>query len=167
MKILATFDGSEHAEAILPILSRMAALPDAEIVLVGVAHEPGARAARGARRTSVVGGMPGSTPMVVRAPDPGFIETKSQAIQRAHAELEDYLNGIAAQLPEGTRVSVEAHIADHPAKMIIDVAREDQPDVIVMATRGLTGVRHVLFGSTTEAVIQSGVAPVLVVHPPG
>jgi nucleotide-binding universal stress UspA family protein len=34
-----------------------------------------------------------------------------------------------------------------------------------MATHSRRGLRRALFGSTTEAVIKSGIAPVLVVHP--
>ena len=34
MKILAPFDGSAFSESTLPILSRMAGLPEAEIVLL-------------------------------------------------------------------------------------------------------------------------------------
>jgi nucleotide-binding universal stress UspA family protein len=49
--------------------------------------------------------------------------------------------------------------------MIIERAREEQPDVIVMATHSRQGISHLLFGSTTEEVVRSGVAPVLVVHP--
>ena len=44
-------------------------------------------------------------------------------------------------------------------------AMSSQPDLIVMATHGRTGLVHILFGDVAEEVVRSGVAPVLLVHP--
>jgi nucleotide-binding universal stress UspA family protein len=79
--------------------------------------------------------------------------------------MEDYLLQLAGKLPPGTTVHVQAHVSDGAASLIIEHAREEQADVIVMATRSRQGISHLLFGSTTEEVVRSGVAPVLVVHP--
>ncbi|HEU5397172.1 MAG TPA: universal stress protein [Verrucomicrobiae bacterium] len=46
---------------------------------------------------------------------------------------------------------------------IVDVAREDRADLIIMGTRGRTGVAH-LFGSTAEWVVRHAPCPVLVVR---
>jgi nucleotide-binding universal stress UspA family protein len=165
MKILATFDGTPFSESTLPLVSRMAALPDTEFILLAIAHEPGGRMMRGARHTIIVGAALGSTtPVIIQRPQTPYAETKEQAIDRRRAELEDYLLDIAGKLPPGTKVHVEAHIG-HAAKTIIECVGEEQPDVIVMATHSRTGLPHLLFGSTTEEVVRSGVAPVLVVHP--
>jgi nucleotide-binding universal stress UspA family protein len=79
--------------------------------------------------------------------------------------LQNYLAKLAHQLPEGQKAQLESHLGDDPAQAIIECARAEQPDVIVMATHSRTPMKQLLFGSTTEAVIRSGVAPVLVVHP--
>lgn len=168
MKILATFDGTPFSESILPLLEKMAALPDAEFTLLSVAHEPevGVRR-RGPRRPVLVTDMMGrATPVILQQPGVEYVENRSQAIERRMAELEDYLLGLAHRLPKGTRVHVEVDCADDPAEMIIEHAREEGADVIVMATHSRSGLVHALAGSTTERVIRSGVAPVLVVHPP-
>jgi nucleotide-binding universal stress UspA family protein len=60
---------------------------------------------------------------------------------------------------------VQSVIADHPEKAIIEAARERGVDVIVMATHSRGPLARALFGSVTEQVVRSGVAPVLVVHP--
>lgn len=43
-------------------------------------------------------------------------------------------------------------------------AREVAADLVVLATRGLGGFRHLLLGSTTERVVQQAEQPVLSVH---
>jgi hypothetical protein len=38
-------------------------------------------------------------------------------------------------------------------------------DLVVMASRGLSGIERLVFGSTAEAVLRTVAAPVMVVHP--
>lgn len=166
MKVLATFDGSALSEATLPQLTMIARLPTSEFVLVGVAAsvkdsfqhviEP-AQAASGEISQTM--------PSVVGAPADTQLETKSQAIERKQAEIEDYLRQISARLGVQERTKINACVGQNPADAIIETAQKYKSDVIVMATRGKTGIRHALFGSTTEKVVRSGVAPVLIVHP--
>jgi len=166
MKVVATFDGTPYSEETLPVLTELAALPGVELTLLAVAHEPGAhaqfrgepRAYTGVPKYGVAGGPPVS-------PTPRYPETKDQAIQRSRSELEDYLLTLASGLPAGARIHVEAHVSDHPARIIIERAREERPNMIVMASHSRTGMMRVFIGSTTEEVMRSGVAPVLVVHP--
>jgi nucleotide-binding universal stress UspA family protein len=165
MKIIATFDGSAFSEATLPLLAQMAALPGAEVTLLRIDHEPEGRV-RGGRRVPVSSGTALGPAAVITFPtaDPEFLETKGQAYERRLAEIEAYLAGIAAKLPRDASVHLEAHVSDDEAATIIERARAEQPDVIVMATHSKRGL-SALFGSTTDQVVRSGVAPVLLVHP--
>jgi nucleotide-binding universal stress UspA family protein len=52
-----------------------------------------------------------------------------------------------------------------PSMVICDRAAESGVLAIVVGTRGLTGMRHLLLGSTTERVVQKAPCPVLSVHP--
>lgn len=52
-----------------------------------------------------------------------------------------------------------------PAKQILHVAREQACDLIVMSTHGLTGMRKLFFGSTTERVLRETTIPVLATPP--
>ena len=169
MKVLATFDGTPYAEATIPLLQRLAASPAAEFTLIAVAHEPSGRLQQRGVRRRIVGApadpFVAALPLAVDAGEPRYAETKDQAIDRKRHELEEYLEGIARQLGAQQRVDVEAHISGDAAQTIIDVATEEKPDVIVMATHSRAGLAHLLFGSTTEKVVRSGIAPVLVVHP--
>jgi nucleotide-binding universal stress UspA family protein len=69
-----------------------------------------------------------------------------------------------------TRALLEYEVAvGKPAPEILRVARERSCDLIVMSTHGLTGMRKLFFGSTTERVLRETTRPVLVTppHDPG
>lgn len=51
-----------------------------------------------------------------------------------------------------------------PAREIVDTARNLRADLIVIATHGRTGLKHVLLGSVAEHVVQRAPCPVLVVR---
>jgi nucleotide-binding universal stress UspA family protein len=53
-----------------------------------------------------------------------------------------------------------------PFLEIIDVASETDADLIIIATHGLTGVEHLLFGSTAEKVVRKAPCPVLTLREP-
>lgn len=166
MKILATFDGTPFSEETLPILADLAGLPDAEFLLMAVAHVPGVYPQfRGEPRAYTAGYVFGVGATVAAQVTTRYPETKDQAIERARIEFEEYLMRLASRLPEGARVTVEAHVSAHPAQTIVEHAREKQPSMIVMASHSREGLLRVFVGSTTEEVVRAGVAPVLVVHP--
>jgi nucleotide-binding universal stress UspA family protein len=50
---------------------------------------------------------------------------------------------------------------------IIQVAREESADLIVMGTHGRTGIDHLILGSTAENVVRKSPSPVLTVRLPG
>ena len=54
-----------------------------------------------------------------------------------------------------------------PYEEICRLARELKIDLIVIATRGQTGLKHLLLGSTAERVVRYSPCPVLVVRPRG
>ncbi|MDC8447698.1 MAG: universal stress protein [Nitrospira sp.] len=53
-----------------------------------------------------------------------------------------------------------------PADSILDTARAQSVDVIVMGTHGRRGLSHVLFGSVAESVVRRSSCPVLTVRSP-
>jgi nucleotide-binding universal stress UspA family protein len=58
----------------------------------------------------------------------------------------------------------ETHLSDeYPATAIVQLAEEVGADLIVMGSRGLSGIKHVLLGSVAERTIRSAPCPVLTV----
>jgi len=51
-----------------------------------------------------------------------------------------------------------------PAKNIVQEAKKEGADLIVMSTHGRTGLAHMLVGSVTEKVIRHAPCPVLSIH---
>lgn len=63
-------------------------------------------------------------------------------------------------------VTIEYEVAvGSPAREILRVAAERRCDLIVMGTHGLTGMRKLFFGSTTERVLRETTVPVLATPP--
>lgn len=84
-------------------------------------------------------------------------------IERLVPHAREYLCDIANKLEEdGWRVRVEAVVGE-AASTIIENAKEQQVDAIIMSTHGRSGINRWLFGSVTQKVLQGATCPVLVV----
>jgi nucleotide-binding universal stress UspA family protein len=59
----------------------------------------------------------------------------------------------------GTRIATGI-----PSEQILEAAQGENADLVVLGTRGKTGLAHVLLGSTAERVIRRSPCPVLAVH---
>jgi nucleotide-binding universal stress UspA family protein len=167
MKILATFDGSPLSESIIPLLNKLAMIPHSEAVLVRVDQMPLGRLQREGDPAPVAVGAAAvtGTPLVVQSPPTPVAENREQAVERRRDELDTYLHGVGERLNPVLKWHAVAVFDDNPSAAIVKLAIGEQPDVIVMATHGHTGLAHILFGDVAEAVVKSGVAPVLLVHP--
>jgi nucleotide-binding universal stress UspA family protein len=168
MRILAPFDQSHRSQATIPLLCQLAGLSQAqvEVTLLSVAHAPiGTRLQQSVRDGVTVALYTEVLPVPLPDIEPHAAESEGQASERVLDRLHDYLLEIAGRLPSGIRVNTEAYISDGPRIAITDCARHRAVDVIVMATRSRPRTSRLLFGSTTEAIVDSGVAPTLVVHP--
>jgi nucleotide-binding universal stress UspA family protein len=64
-------------------------------------------------------------------------------------------------------VEVEAVVREgYPATVIEEEAMRQKADLIVIGTRGLSGIKHLLLGSIAERVVQKAPCPVLTVKIP-
>ena len=85
------------------------------------------------------------------------------AEREAVLEAADYLDGLAAGIKEkGFGVRVATRLGN-PSKDIIEFAEQNQIDMLVMCTRGQTGLARWLLGSVTDHVVRSSPVPVVVV----
>jgi|KBSMisStandDraft_5_1062788.scaffolds.fasta_scaffold133277_4 nucleotide-binding universal stress UspA family protein len=62
--------------------------------------------------------------------------------------------------------SATALLHGPPAKRLVEQAKEDKADLIVMATHGRTGLGHLLIGSVAERVVRMASCPVLTTRQP-
>jgi len=144
--ILVTTDFSESGDHAINHAFRMAADHGAEVVLLHVVE------------------------MIV-APNPLYAqyypsdllgpEVRQRAEQEAH-------NALRERVPAEQGLAVVPHrtlvLHGLPADEIIRAAETAQADLIVIATHGRTGLKHLLLGSVAERVIRHVSCPVLVVR---
>jgi nucleotide-binding universal stress UspA family protein len=78
-------------------------------------------------------------------------------------EARRLLTDIASRQLSRIKVEIHTHIsfAAEVPKSILAAARELAADLIVMATHGRGGIKHLFFGSVTEAVVRNALCPVL------
>jgi len=95
------------------------------------------------------------------APGAGHLLLQSaEAIERLNEELTGIHRKHAPMFrPENCHIR-----GGRPYEEIVRVAREIGADLIVLSTRGHSGLKHLLLGSTTERVVRSAPCPVLVVR---
>lgn len=82
--------------------------------------------------------------------------------EKASEELENL-----AKSEIGSEIKVETIIkTGKPFVEINETAREEDIDLIIIATHGHTGMEHLLFGSTAEKVVRKAPCPVLTIREP-
>jgi nucleotide-binding universal stress UspA family protein len=138
--ILLPLDGSALAEQALPHALAQAERFEAELTLLKVI-EPLPR-----RGTSM----------------------SQAAFERAEEEMKtwarEYLEGVAGKLQE-QGISVQtATPLDEPHRAIVRLAERNQVDLIVMCTRGQSGISRWLMGSVADRVVRGAKVPVLLVR---
>jgi universal stress protein A len=72
---------------------------------------------------------------------------------------------IREQVPRGVEAEATV-VTGNAVDGIIEFAREQNADLLVMCTHGRTGLSHVLMGSTAEAVVRQAPCPVLTLRQP-
>jgi nucleotide-binding universal stress UspA family protein len=69
--------------------------------------------------------------------------------------------------PSAGSVNSEVMLAEgYPAEEIVQAARDNECDLIVMSTHGRTGLRRLLMGSVAEHALRHATCPVLAVRAP-
>ena len=97
---------------------------------------------------------------------PGADPTDAQvAVVR---EAEEYLTAVAARLGEEGIKGVETSVwYGPPATAIIEAARLQKGDLIVMTTHGRSGLGRLILGSVAESVLRGTTTPILLLRAPG
>lgn len=136
-RILCPTDFSEISLEVIPYAVELARLFDAEVFFIHVVH------------------------LLPRPPE-DFDYQAFVSAMRANAE-DRMSKSLGARLPRGikhTSILVEGH----PAEQILRAVDEYQIDLVTIATHGLTGWRHLIFGSVAEKVVRLSRVPVLTIR---
>jgi len=145
--ILVAYDGSEHAKAAIEQAAAVLAPRPAVVLLAWQPIEtlPG---------FALSGGF-------------GGVDIASVDEQTQQAAAATAAEGAELARQHGLTAEPQALRAVGPLWQAI-VRRADELDaaVIVLGSRGLTGVRHALLGSVSEGVARHADRPTLIVHPP-
>lgn len=135
-RILLPVDFSPHSKAAVRFAADLARTMDARLALLHVVE-------------------PLPIPWFKQFPDE-LARGSAEALRQARHRLA----ALAAHVPKGLRVQTLLR-RDAPAQGILRAARAWQSDLIVLPTRGLTGVKYIVLGSTAEAVVRHAQCPVL------
>jgi nucleotide-binding universal stress UspA family protein len=144
--ILIAYDGSEHVKHAIKVAAAELGGGPAEVVH---AWEPLASASS---RLAVYAFIAGAAPLELEY-------ERQQAESKAEEGAE-----LARQV--GFEASAVAIECDGPvAAVLIDYINRHRPRLVVMGTRGLTGLRSVVAGSVSRSVCAHAHVPVLIVPP--
>jgi len=114
------------------------------------------------------GGGPLHIVRAINARPVGTAEANLQALvpnEAEIAELEDKM--VAAARARDARATAKVLVKlSAVGDIILDAARAENADLIVMGTHGRTGVRRLLLGSVAEHLLRHADCPVVSVHAP-
>ena len=143
--VLIPVDFSRYSEAALLVGAELAGCLNAPLLLLHVVHDPGE--------------MPG---YYSRA----FKKKKLHRIEDAATEmLEEFLQRMMEQHPklaENKRLETLL-VKGLPTTRILEVAKKRDARMIVVGSKGLTGIKHIVIGSVAERVVHTAKVPVTVV----
>ena len=141
-KILVPVDFTEHSVAALEAAIEIASAFKSKIHLLHCYQiQPG-----------------GVSPYGIAIPSSYFAEIQAAAAKHLAEWQQEH---VPAELQVDAKTS-----SDDPSESIVKLANEIGADLIVMGTRGLTGLKHVLLGSVAERTIRFAPCPVMTVHAP-
>lgn len=140
--VLAPIDFSEYSRAALSASKDVASAYQARLHLLFVAE----------KRTVPTFSDTGIPGMGVVEMDPDIVKNAEEALQQLN------------ETTKGPRVESQYHVREgNVSRDIVDFAETRGVDLVVMATRGLTGVTRFLIGSNTERIVRVAPCPVLTV----
>jgi nucleotide-binding universal stress UspA family protein len=103
--------------------------------------------------------------LTLPAPLPDYVPAGAGFGQELHEIAVGRLTETAARAEKaGLEIELEVPIGV-PSQVIVRAAEEHDVGLVVIGTRGLTGLAHLLLGSTAERVVQRAPCPVLSIHP--
>jgi nucleotide-binding universal stress UspA family protein len=104
-----------------------------------------------------------NTPMYFDAPgyDPSIL--RNQMIAQGKELAEDMDKAMSARGVQGAMVTGEASSLDDVPTLVLDAAKAQGADLIVMGTHGRRGFQRLILGSVAERCVRQSTLPVLLI----
>lgn len=146
-KILVPTDFSDYAKLALDFAVEIAQNVNAKVKLINVFEYPVATA---------------YTTMDVSGPDPAEGEIAKQMMEQARQNLDKLVSN-----PDYSGVAFEKEVKiGNPFINISEELTNEEVDMVVMGSKGASGIEEVLIGSNTEKVVRHAPCPVICVKQP-
>lgn len=143
-KILATLDGSEAAESILPYVVALARGCGSEVILAHVVEKPG---------------------FLALGTEPDTLISIGGTEEDAQRFGSGYLNQKRLELVE-LGVDVDTRVLfGHAADAIHELSEVERPDMIAISSRGRSGLARLVLGSVASKLVQTSNSPLMLIHP--
>ena len=97
---------------------------------------------------------------------PDIAKLAAQMLKAREREGKKLLTATAASLKPGGRPIKQSLVYGHPADQLLTTAQQKNADIIIMGSRGITGLRRVFLGSVSNKVASYAPCSVLVVRKP-
>jgi nucleotide-binding universal stress UspA family protein len=144
-RILVATDFSESAEKAVEAATELARKFEAELVLLHAYKID----------------IPLASPMTA-----GGYALPADFFERLGAEARQRVEAAAQELTSAGVSTTGIAVEESAAAAIVETAESRDVDLIVMGTRGLTGLKHVALGSVADRVVRLAPCPVLTVGLP-
>ncbi len=92
-------------------------------------------------------------------------EWRRDAEAKAQGEANDYVSRVAGDLRKDGVAAKTAVVLGQPAYKILEYAKNNQVDLIIMSTHGRSGVSLWVMGSVADRILRHSSVPVLIVAP--
>jgi nucleotide-binding universal stress UspA family protein len=151
-KILVPVDGSKYSQDAAEYAVKIVKLMKAKIIALHVVHLP----------TYAYAYSTGEGMSPVAIPTPLPLDVSNEEKKDAKKLVDN-----VAKMAKDAGVDVETKIIEHHPSVpdaIIQFAEQNGVDLIIIGTKGRTGIRRFLLGSVTESVVHHAHCPVLVVR---
>ena len=93
-----------------------------------------------------------------------YIPSLEDVVEEHRRHLAKFLHDNFAELAKKVRATEVVEVGT-PYDKIVEKARAEGADMIVLSTHGRTGLMHVLIGSVAERVVRMAECPVVTVRP--
>ncbi len=143
--MLVPLDGSERAEAALPLVKELTVALDARVTLARVVAIP----------------PPAIAVVPNVAPPPAYLE---QPIGEAWEPVDTYLQAVREEVAAVGVTAATAMPVGEAAEALLDLLRAEAYHLIIMTTHGRTGITRWTMGSVAERLVEGSHIPILLLR---